>query len=130
MFKCSLLLPNSLAHAVQLYEAFLLFSNKFIEILQRADTSFLHEELYGRIERTVAAYQDKESILLPSLKQQQKPRFTREQLVAWISRFKYGQIIGAFVNSACVYDDRLVMTYRWSQQRRLSLRRQPSHARP
>ena len=46
MLNCSLLLPNSLAHAVKLGEAFLLFANKFIEIMQRADTSFLHEELY------------------------------------------------------------------------------------
>ena len=47
MLKYSLLLPNSLAHAVKLGEAFLLFPNKFIEIMQRADASFLHEELYG-----------------------------------------------------------------------------------
>lgn len=47
MFKYSLLLPNSLAYAIKLGEAFLLFPNKFIEIMQRADTSFLHEELYG-----------------------------------------------------------------------------------
>ena len=114
-------------------------------------------------------YQDKESTLLPSLKQQlreceksiqnmlnaieagiitpstkqrlqdletrreelnisilqeqlQKPRFTKEQIVAWISRFKYGdpddleyqkQIIDTFVNSVYVYDDRLVMTYNY-----------------
>ena len=47
MLKYSLFLPNSLAHAVKLGEAFLLFPNKFIEIMQRADASFLHEELYG-----------------------------------------------------------------------------------
>ena len=47
MLERRLLLPNSLAHAVKLGEAFLLFPNKFIEIMQRADTSFLHEELYG-----------------------------------------------------------------------------------
>ena len=114
-------------------------------------------------------YQDKESTLLPSLKQQlreceksiqnmlnaieagiitpstkqrlqdletrreelnvsilqeqlQKPRFTKAQIVAWISRFKYGdpddleyqkQIIDTFVNSVYVYDDRLVMTYNY-----------------
>lgn len=50
MFKCSLLLPNRLTHAVKLGKAFLLFANKFIEILQRADASFLHEELYLRSE--------------------------------------------------------------------------------
>ena len=54
--------------------------------------------------------------------QLQKPRFTKEQIVAWISRFKYGdpndleyqkQIIDTFVNSVYVYDDRLVMTYNY-----------------
>ncbi len=44
----SLLLPNSLAHAIKLGKVFLLFANKFIEVLQRADASFLHEELYLR----------------------------------------------------------------------------------
>ena len=46
MLECRLLFPNRLAHAVKLGKAFLLFANKSIEILQRADTSFLHEELY------------------------------------------------------------------------------------
>ncbi len=46
MLERSLFLPNRLTHAVKLGEAFLLFTNKFLEILQRADTSFLHEELY------------------------------------------------------------------------------------
>ena len=54
--------------------------------------------------------------------QLQKPRFTKEQIVTWISRFKYGdpddleyqkQIIDTFVNSVYVYDDRLVMTYNY-----------------
>ena len=54
--------------------------------------------------------------------QLQKPRFTKEQIVAWISRFKYGdpddleyqkQIIDTYVNSVYVYDDRLVMTYNY-----------------
>ena len=54
--------------------------------------------------------------------QLQKPRFTKEQIVTWISRFKYGDpddleyqkhIIDNFVNSVYVYDDRLVMTYNY-----------------
>ena len=54
--------------------------------------------------------------------QLQKPHFTKEQIVGWISRFKYGdpgdlayqkQIIDIFVNSVYVYDDRLVMTYNY-----------------
>lgn len=129
----------------------------------------LRDEVIDRIADALVAYQDKESTLLPSLKQQlkeceksiqnmlnaieagiitpstkqrlqdlearreelnvsilqeqlQKPKFTREQIVAWISRFKYGdpddleyqkQIIDNFVNSVYVYDDRLVMTYNY-----------------
>jgi len=132
-------------------------------------TRVLHDDVIGRIADALVAYQDKESTLLPSLKQQlreceksiqnmlnaieagiitpstkqrlqdlearreelnvsilqeqlQKPRFTKEQIVAWISRFKYGdpddleyqkQIIDTFVNSVYVYDDRLVMTYNY-----------------
>lgn len=132
-------------------------------------TRVLHDDVINRIADALIAYQDKESTLLPSLKQQlreceksiqnmlnaieagiitpstkqrlqdlearreelnvsilqeqlQKPRFTKEQIVAWISRFKYGdpddleyqkQIIDTFVNSVYVYDDRLVMTYNY-----------------
>lgn len=46
MLERRLLFPNRLAHAVKLGKAFLLLSNKFIEVLQRADASFLDEELY------------------------------------------------------------------------------------
>ena len=49
-----------------------------------------------------------------------KPRYTKEQIVSWINRFKYGkaddpeyqkQIIDTFINSIFVFDDRLVFTY-------------------
>ena len=129
----------------------------------------LHDDVIDCIADALVAYQDKESTLLPSMKQQlreceksiqnmlnaieagiitpatkqrlqdlearreelnvsilqeqlQKPRFTKEQIVAWISWFKYGdpddleyqkQIIDTFVNSVYVYDDRLVMTYNY-----------------
>lgn len=52
--------------------------------------------------------------------QMQRPRYTKEQVVSWISRFKCGkthdpeyqrQIIDTFINSICVFDDRLVFTY-------------------
>lgn len=51
-----------------------------------------------------------------------KPRYTKEQIVSWISRFKYGkaddpeyqkQIIDTFINSIYVFDDRLVFTYNY-----------------
>ena len=52
--------------------------------------------------------------------QMARPRYTKEQVVSWISRFKYGnvddpqyqkQIIDTFINSIYVFDDRLVFTY-------------------
>ena len=52
--------------------------------------------------------------------QMQKPRYTKEEIVRWINRFKYGdpdnpeyqrQIIDTFLNAIYVYDDRLVITY-------------------
>ena len=50
----------------------------------------------------------------------QKPKYTKEQIVSWISQFKYGdvnsreyqrRIIDTFVNSLYLFDDRLVITY-------------------
>ena len=50
----------------------------------------------------------------------QRPRYTKEQIVDWISRFKYGnaddpeyqkQIIDAFINSIYMFDDKLLFTY-------------------
>ena len=49
-----------------------------------------------------------------------KPRYTKEQIVSWINRFKYGsadepqyqkQIIDTFINSIYVFDDKIVFTY-------------------
>ena len=49
-----------------------------------------------------------------------RPHYTKEQVVSWISRFKYGnvddpqyqkQIIDTFINSIYVFDDKLVFTY-------------------
>ena len=50
------------------------------------------------------------------------PKYSREDIVEWISRFKYGdpnnkeyqrQIIDIFLNSIYVFDDRLVFTYNY-----------------
>jgi len=54
-----------------------------------------------------------------------KPKFTKEQIVGWIERFKYGdpndleyqkQIIDVFVNSIYVFEDKLVMTYNYKDE--------------
>ena len=65
----------------------------------------------------------KEELKLSILQEQlQKPKFTKEQIVAWVSRFKYGdpddlayqkQIIDIFINAVYVYEDRLVLTYNY-----------------
>ena len=50
----------------------------------------------------------------------ERPTYTKESIVAWISQFKGGnvedteyqkQIIDTFLNSIYVYDDKLVFTY-------------------
>ena len=50
----------------------------------------------------------------------EKPKYTKEQIVSWINRFKYGnvddieyqrQIIDTFINAIYVFDDKLVFTY-------------------
>ena len=50
----------------------------------------------------------------------QKPKYTKEQIVSWINRFKYGdvndieyqkQIIDTFINAIYIFDDKLVFTY-------------------
>lgn len=52
--------------------------------------------------------------------QLERPKYTKEQIVSWISRFKHGnpddpeyrrRIVDTFVNAVYVYDDRLVFTY-------------------
>ena len=59
----------------------------------------------------------KASILQAEL---EKPKYTKEQIVSWINRFKYGnvddieyqrQIIDTFINAIYVFDDKLVFTY-------------------
>ena len=52
----------------------------------------------------------------------ERPQYSREDIVEWISRFKYGdpnnkeyqrQVINIFLNSIYVFDDRLVFTYNY-----------------
>lgn len=57
--------------------------------------------------------------------QMTKPRYTKEQIVSWINRFKYGsaddpqyqkQIIDTFINSIYVFDDKIVFTYNFQDR--------------
>ena len=54
--------------------------------------------------------------------QLERRKFTKEEIVDWISKYKYGnindldyrkEIIDTFVNSVFVYDDKLVLTYNY-----------------
>jgi hypothetical protein len=55
-----------------------------------------------------------------------KPSYTKEQIISWISRFKYGnadnpdyqkEIIDTFINAIYVFDDRLVFTYNYKDEK-------------
>lgn len=50
----------------------------------------------------------------------QKPKLTKEQIIAWIEQFRYGdvnsieyqkRVIDSFVNAVFVFDDKIVLTY-------------------
>ncbi len=52
----------------------------------------------------------------------ERPVYSKEEIVRWISHFKYGniedkdyqkEIIDTFLNSIYLYDDRLVLTYNY-----------------
>ena len=54
--------------------------------------------------------------------QLERRKFTKEEIIDWISKYKYGnindldyrkEIIDTFVNSVYVYDDKLVLTYNY-----------------
>lgn len=61
----------------------------------------------------------KVSILTEEL---QKPRLSKESIIAWINQFRYGdrdsteyqkRVIDSFVNSVYVFDEKLVLTYNY-----------------
>ena len=51
-----------------------------------------------------------------------RPRYTKDEMVRWISQFKYGdvdsvdyqrQIIDIFINSIRLFDDKIIFTYNY-----------------
>ena len=72
-------------------------------------------------ERLEQLEEQKKSLKLSITQTQiERPRYTKPQIVDWISRFKYGnvndpnyqhQIIDTFINSIYVFDDKLAFTY-------------------
>ena len=67
--------------------------------------------------------QQKDSLTASILQLQlERRKFTKEEIVEWIGKFKYGnihdpayrkEIIDIFVNSVYVYDDKIVFTYNY-----------------
>ena len=72
-------------------------------------------------ERLETLEKQKEDLKISILQMQlQKPRYTKNLVVDWISQFKYGdvnnrnyqmQIIDTFINSIYLFDDKIVFTY-------------------
>lgn len=95
--------------------------NRGIEnLLNAIQQGILTASTKNRLEELERLQNDiKVSILQAEL---EHPKYSREDIVNWISRFKYGdpndkayqrQIIDTFINSIYVFDDRLVFTYNY-----------------
>ena len=100
---------------------------------QLADTSRGIENMLNAIQQGILTSSTKERLeelekLREDLKasilqaELERPKYSREDIIEWISRFKYGdpsnkeyqrQIIDIFLNSIYVFDDRLVFTYNY-----------------
>ena len=87
-------------------------------MLNAIQMGILTESIKERLEQLE---EQKKNLKLSILQTQiQRPRYTKPQIVDWISRFKYGnandpnyqrQIIDIFINSIYVFDDKLAFTY-------------------
>lgn len=84
---------------------------------QLADTNHGIENILNAIQQGILTSSIKER-----LEELEKPKYNREDIIEWISRFKYGapnnkeyrrQIIDIFLNSIYVFDDKLVFTYNY-----------------
>ena len=96
-------------------------TNRGIEnMLNAIQQGILTSSTKERLEELEKLREDlKASILQAEL---ERPKYSREDIVEWISRFKYGdpdnkeyqrQIIDIFLNSIYVFDDKLVFTYNY-----------------
>lgn len=100
---------------------------------QLADTNRGIENMLNAIQQGILTSSTKERLeALEKLREELKasilqaelehPKYSREDIIEWISRFKYGdpdnkeyprQIIDIFLNSIYVFDDRMVFTYNY-----------------
>jgi len=87
-------------------------------MLNAIQMGILTSSTKDRLEQLEAQRDELKTAILQA--QLERPKYTKEQIVSWISRFKNGnsddpeyrrQIVDTFVNAVYVYDDRLVFTY-------------------
>ena len=114
-------LQNTEDNTLPLLRKQLADTNRGIEnMLNAIQQGILTNSTKERLEELEKLREDlKASILQAEL---EKPKYSREDIIEWISRFKYGdpsnkeyqrQIIDIFLNSIYVFDDRLVFTYNY-----------------
>ena len=104
---------------VPLYEQQLREADTAIgNLLNAIQQGILTRSTKERLEKLEMQREDLKLSILQA--QMARPRYTKERVVSWISRFKYGnvddpqyqkQIIDTFINSIYVFDDKLVFTY-------------------
>lgn len=87
-------------------------------MLNAIQSGILTESTKGRLEQLEEQQRNLKTAILRA--EIRRPKYSKERIVNWISRFKGGnpnnrnyqrQIIDTFVNSVYVYDDKLVFTY-------------------
>ena len=114
-------LQNTEDNTLPLLRKQLADTNRGIEnMLNAIQQGILTNSTKERLEELEKLREDlKASILQAEL---ERPKYGREDIIEWISRFKYGdpsnkeyqrQIIDIFLNSIYVFDDRLVFTYNY-----------------
>lgn len=87
-------------------------------LLNAIQSGILTPSTKERLEQLEARRDNLKTSLLQT--QIERPKYSKQQIVDWISRFKYGsiddkayqkEIIDTFLNSVYVYDDRMIFTY-------------------
>ena len=89
-------------------------------LLNAIQQGILNKSTKQRLDDLEAQKEDLEvSILQAELA---RPRYTKDEMVRWISQFKYGdvdsvdyqrQIIDIFINSIRLFDDKIIFTYNY-----------------
>ncbi|MCL2150205.1 MAG: recombinase family protein, partial [Dehalococcoidia bacterium] len=112
---------NTLLPALQLKLAEI--TNGIDNLLSAIQQGLFSESAIKRMEELESQKKELEvSIIQAELEQ---PKYTKEEMVRWISQFKYGdienidyrrQIIDVFVKTIKVFEDRIVLTYNYQSE--------------